>query len=512
MATGILLSRISGLVRQRVLAHYLGLSDAADVFAAAFRIPNLLQNLFGEGALSASFIPSYSRLLGEGRDEDARHLAGAVLGILAVVVSVIVLVGVMGASFLVTLLVPSWTGEKRALMEVVIRILFPGAGFLVFSAWCLGVLNSHRRFLLSYAAPVAWNVAIIVAVLVAASHTDMREVAIWAAWGSVVGSLMQVAVQWPMVRRVGGAITMRTWRGVAEVSIVLRNFLPALISRGALQIAAFVDVYLAGFLPRGSLAALAAAQVLYTLPVSIFGMAISAAELPEMSRERGDAETIAGSLRARLRAATQRLAFYIVPSAVAFLCLGGVLAGAVYQGGAFSAADAQYVWVILAGAAIGLLAATLGRLYASAFYSLRDAKTPLRAGLVRVIFGAFLGAMAALVLPGVLGVDPKWGAVGLTVAAGISGQVEYQLLRRALRRRIGTVALQRKELLLLWGAALSAAAVATGVRLLLGTAHPLLVAALVVPVFAASYLALAYLWRVPEAVLLGSRLARRSPP
>ncbi len=512
VATGILLSRISGLVRQRVLAHYLGLSDAADVFAAAFRIPNLLQNLFGEGALSASFIPSYSRLLGEGRDEDARRLAGAVLGILAVVVSVIVLVGVMEASFLVTLLVPSWTGEKRALMEEVIRILFPGAGFLVFSAWCLGVLNSHRRFLLSYAAPVVWNLAIVVAALLGSTRIEMREVAIWAAWGSVVGSLLQVAVQWPMVRRVGGAIRMRAWQGVAELAIVLRTFLPALISRGALQIAAFVDVYLAGFLPGGALAALAAAQVLYTLPVSIFGMSIAAAELPEMSRERGDAETVASSLRARLRAATQRLAFYIVPSAVAFLCLGGVLVGAVYQGGAFSAADAQYVWVILAGAAVGLLAATLGRLYASAFYSLGDARTPLRAGLVRVTFGAFLGAIAALVLPGVLGVDPKWGAVGLTIAAGISGQVEYQLLRRALWRRIGAVELPWRALLLLWGAALGAAAIATGVRLLLGTAHHLVVAAAVVPAFAASYLALSHLARIPEAVLLGNRLARRAPP
>lgn len=512
VATGILLSRLAGLVRQRVMANYLGLSDSADVLAAAFRVPNLLQNLFGEGALSASFIPSYSRLLGEEREEEARGLAGAILGILALVVGVIVLIGVLAAPVLVSVLVPSWTGEKRALMEVLVRILFPGAGLLVISAWCLGVLNSHRRFLLSYAAPVVWNVAILVAVIASAARGGtMAEIAIWAAWGSVIGSLLQVAVQWPMVRRVGGAIWLRTWRGVAEVRTVLRTFLPALISRGALQIASFVDVYLAGFLPGGALAALASAQVLYTLPVSLFGMAVSAAELPEMSRERGDAETIAGSLRVRLDAATQRLAFYIVPSAVAFLFLGGVLAALIYQGGAFTATDALYVWVILAGAATGLLASTLGRLYASAFYALRDARTPLRAGLVRVFVGASLGAVAALVLPGALGIEAKWGAVGLTIAAGISGHLEFLILRRGLCRRIGRFALPQIELVKLWGAATLAGVAATGARLLLGELHHVLLAAVVLPLFCVVYLAVTSALDIPEAAVLTARLRRRPP-
>ncbi len=510
VGAGILLSRIAGLVRQRVLAHYLGLGDVADVFAAAFRVPNLLQNLFGEGALSASFIPSYSKLLGQGRDEDARRLAGAVLAILSTIISVIVLTGVLAAPLMVTLLVPSWTEEKRALTETLVRILFPGAGLLVFSAWCLGVLNSHRRFLLSYAAPVVWNVAIIVSVLAAAGRTDMAGIVIWAAWGSVVGSALQVLVQWPMVRQVGGAIALQSWRGVGEVRQVVRTFLPAMVSRGALQLSAFVDLFLAGFLPGRALSAIASAQVLYTLPVSLFGMSISAAELPEMSREQGDPETIARAIRVRLDAATQRLAFYIVPSAVAFLILGGVLAAAIYQGGEFTAEDTQYVWVVLAGASIGLLASTLGRLYSSAFYSLHDTTTPLRAGLVRVALTGILGAFAALVLPGLLGLDAQWGAAGLTASAGLAGHVEFLLLRRGLCRRIGQFALPRTELFKLWGAAFVAALVASGAEWLMGDARPLVLAGVVVPIFGVVYIALTYLADIPEAAVLTSRLRRRT--
>lgn len=509
VGTGILLSRIAGLIRQRVMAHYLGLSDAADVFAAAFRVPNLLQNLFGEGALSASFIPSYSRLLGEDREDEARRLAGAVLSILSLVVAVIVLAGVFAAPTVADLLAPEWTGEKRRLMEQLIRILFPGAGLLVISAWCLGVLNSHRRFLLSYAAPVVWNLSIIATVLFVGALGGMDQVVVWAAWGSVAGSLLQVAVQWPMVRRVGGAIWFRGWADVPEVGIVLATFLPALLSRGALQFVAFVDLYLAQFLGTSAVAVLAAAQVLYTLPVSLFGMSISAAELPEMSRELGDSDTIAGSLRVRLDAATQRLAFYIVPSAVAFLFLGGVLAAAIYQSGKFTANDSRYVWVVLAGAATGLLASTLARLYASAFYSLRDTRTPLRAALIRVCLATVLGAIAALLVPGWLGIDAKWGVVGLTFTAGLSGHVEFMLLRRGLCRRIGQFSLPQVELAKLWGAALLAGVVATGGRLLLGALPPLPMAALVVPLFSVTYLLATHSMDIPEAAVLTSRLVRR---
>ena len=163
VATGILLSRIAGLVRQHFLARYLGLSDAADAFNAAFRIPNFLQNLFGEGVLSASFIPVYARLRANGDEREATRVASAVLSLLAIATSLLVLLGIIATPVLIAVIAPGFAGAKRELTITLVRILFPGAGLLVLSAWCLGVLNSHRRFLLSYSAPIVWNIAIIAA-------------------------------------------------------------------------------------------------------------------------------------------------------------------------------------------------------------------------------------------------------------------------------------------------------------------------------------------------------------
>jgi len=149
VASGILLSRLAGLIRQTMMARYLGAGMAADAFNAAFRIPNMLQNLFGEGVLSASFIPEYAGLLGKGDEKEATRLAGAVAGMLALTASIIVALGVLTAPWLVAIIANGFTGEKRDLTVLLTRILFPGAGFLVFSAWCLGILNSHRRFFMS---------------------------------------------------------------------------------------------------------------------------------------------------------------------------------------------------------------------------------------------------------------------------------------------------------------------------------------------------------------------------
>src|SRR5208282_39375 len=141
VASGILISRLVGLVRQRIFGHYFGLSDAADAFAAAFRVPNFLQNLFGEGVLSASFIPVYARLLAEGDEEESGRLAGAVGATLALATAVLVMVGVLATPFLIWAIAPGFHGAKRELTIRLVRILFPGAGLLVCSAWCLGILN-----------------------------------------------------------------------------------------------------------------------------------------------------------------------------------------------------------------------------------------------------------------------------------------------------------------------------------------------------------------------------------
>jgi len=157
VGAGILISRIVGLIRQRVFSHYFGLSAAGDAFSAAFKIPNFLQNIFGEGALSASFIPVYAKLLARGDEEEADRVANAVLGMLALITSLIVVAGVLATPYIIGVIAPGFQGETRELTIRLVRILFPGAGLLVLSAWCLGVLNSHHRFFISYTAPVTTN-------------------------------------------------------------------------------------------------------------------------------------------------------------------------------------------------------------------------------------------------------------------------------------------------------------------------------------------------------------------
>src|SRR3984957_17041742 len=232
VAAGILLSRIIGLVRLRVFSHYFGLrSDSADAFNAAFRIPNFLQNLFGEGVLSASFIPVYARLLAEGDEEEAGQVAGAVASILALAVAVLCLIGVLITPWLIDIIAPGFSGSKRDLTISLVRILFPGAGLLVFSAWCLGILNSHRKLFLSYAAPVMWSAAMIATLVIFGGRSTLSQLAITLAWGSVAGSALQFAIQLPAVLRLARHLRIRLDWNSAQVREVIRNFVPVFISR-----------------------------------------------------------------------------------------------------------------------------------------------------------------------------------------------------------------------------------------------------------------------------------------
>jgi putative peptidoglycan lipid II flippase len=508
VGAGILISRIVGLIRQRVFAHYFGTSAAGDAFSAAFRIPNFLQNIFGEGALSASFIPVYAKLLAHDDEEEAAHVANAVLGLLALAVSLIVLTGVLTTPYLISAIAPGFKGETRELTIRLVRILFPGAGLLVLSAWCLGVLNSHHRFFISYTAPVAWNLSMIASLVVFGRRVGQFPLAEYVAWGSVIGSALQFGVQWPtvikLVRRIRPVLDVAS----EHVKTVVRNFFPVFMSRGVVQISAFVDAVLASFLPEGSVVALTYAQSLYTLPVSLFGMSVSAAELPAMSRAIGSTEQVADVLRKRLDDGLRRIAFFIVPSSMAFLALGDVIAAVLYQTGQFKHDAAIFVWGILAGSTVGLLASTLGRLYSSTYYALHDTRTPLRFAIVRVTLTTVLGYAFALPLPRLLGIDPKWGVAGLTASAGIAGWIEFALLRRSLNRRIGRTGLSASYVVKLWIAALLAADIGWTFKLLLGELHPIPLAAVVLGAYGVAYFGVASFLEVSESRVVMSKILR----
>ena len=515
VAAGILVSRVAGFIRLRAFAHYFGLqSDAADAFNAAFRIPNFLQNLFGEGALSASFIPVYASMVSQGGTErrDADRVAGAVGAFLALVVSVLVLVGVLVTPWLIAIIAPGFTGDKRALTIELVRILFPGAGCLALSAWCLGILNSHHRFLLSYAAPVIWNAAMIATLLIFGASSTLPQLAVALAWGSVAGSLLQFAIQLPVVLLVAPSLRASLDLTSHHVRMVFRNFVPVFISRGVVQISAYIDALLASLLPTGAVTGLANAQLLYTLPVSLFGMSIAAAELPAMSGEArlrapaaSDATAEAprnDALRQRLDTALQRVAFFVIPSAMAFLALGDVIAAAVLQTGRFRYADAVYVWGILAGSAIGLLASTMGRLYSSTYYALRDTRTPLRFALVRVVLTTILGYLFAIPVPRWFGLPAHWGAAGLSASAGLAGWVELSLLRRSMNDRIGSTGLRSPYVVRLWTAAAIGAAAAWLIKLRTPPSwHPIVTGAIILGPYVLVFASVAAILGIRNSIL-----------
>jgi putative peptidoglycan lipid II flippase len=285
----------------------------------------------------------------------------------------------------------------------------------------------------------------------------------------------------------------------APVRAVVRNFVPVFLSRGVVQISAYIDTLLASLLPTGAVTGLANAQLLYTLPVSLFGMSVAAAELPAMAGAAGVDPQGAEAVRVRLDAGLRRIAFFVVPSAVAFLALGDVVAAALLQTGRFRHVDAVFVWGILAGSAVGLLASTLGRLYSATYYALSDTRTPLRYALVRVTLTTVLGYLFAIPLPRWLGVPAIWGAAGLTSSAGIAGWVEMLMLRRTLNARIGRTGLPSRYLIQLWLAAASAAAVAFAIKTVLPAWHPVLTAVCVLGPYGLVFLGAILALRVPEA-------------
>ncbi|HEY8519942.1 MAG TPA: murein biosynthesis integral membrane protein MurJ [Gammaproteobacteria bacterium] len=523
VAAGIFLSRIAGLVRERAIASYFGTGLHADVLGAGLRMPNVLQNLLGEGTLSASFIPVYSELLGQGRTQEAGRVAGAVFALLLGIAGLISLVGIAAAPLLVTVFTPGFEGARRELTIAVVRILFPMTGVLVLSAWALGILNSHRRFFVPYFAPVLWNAAIIGALVAFGGRLELDALLMAAAWGALVGGFLQFGIQLPWVLRLDREIRINTGRAEPGFQEAVRNAGPAILGRGVVQLSTYVDMFLASLLAVGALARLRYAQTLYVLPVSLFGLSVAAAELPELARERGGP---AEALRERTVSAVRRVAFYVLPSLVAFVALGEPLVAGLYRTGEFGAADVTVVWLTLAAYSLGLFASTAARVYQSAFFALRDTRTPARVAALRVAASAAGGALLmtqfepldlgfAAVPAGLFaGANVQGlplGAVGLALGAALGAWTEWALLARRLRARIGPVGVGVRALGPMLAAALAAAAAGHGARLALGEAHPLPAAVVIAGVFGVAYLAAARLLRIPEAHAFLAALRRRVP-
>lgn len=490
VAAGVFSSRITGLIRERVVAHFFGVGAVADVWAVVFRVPNILQNLLGEGTISAAFIPTYSRLIHDGRHEDAGRFAGAIFSLLLTVAAAISVAGILLAGPIVAISAPGFLNDaaqvaagtlsvdRYALSVQALRITFPMTGVLVLAAWALGILNSHRRFFVPYVAPVLWNVATIACLAGGALYwtgsiagTDLlgtrpsdidtlSRLLLAGCGGALLGGVLQFGVQLPFVARQIQGFEWSLSMDVVGVRDAVRAVGPVIAGRGVAQVSAFLDQFLASvLLAAGALSGLRFALLLYMLPISLFGISVTAAELPELSRlgadpaegsPPDDAERIANepspekrstnlegdtdatetsnaaagdpdagdpdagdpdagdpdagnsvdAFVKRLRRSLGQLAFLTVPTVVGYGVFGYLLVGALLRTGQFGVQDQWLVYLTLVTYSVGILATAISRLLQNAFYAINDTSTPARLAVVRVAVSTVVAIPMMLLLRG----------------------------------------------------------------------------------------------------------------
>lgn len=491
---GILLSRLTGLARGFFVARYFGMGMETDAFNAAMRIPNTMRNLLGEGSLSASFVPVYTRLL----DTDPRAanaLANAILGLLMGTVSVLTLVGIAATPALTTIFAGGLSGEARALTIQLTQILFPMTALMVLSGWCLGIQNSHRRFFWSYASAAMWNVAQIVFLLWKGPHAPLlHDLAVGLAWATVVGSFLQVAAQWPEVSKLVRPLRFSIDRSATGVHETLKNIVPVITALGVVQLSSTIDISIASRVPGNAITSLTYANVVVLLPVALFGVSIAASSLPEFSRDSGASKH--DVLLERLRAGWQRVLFYILPSTVACIAFGDVIIGMLYRTGKFTAADERVVHSVLAGFAVGLVSYGSVKLLSSAHYALKDYKTPLRASLSSLVVSAIISIALAIALR-----DSVYAAAGIALGTSLGSYVNLSVQIRGLRAKLGALYTPhmwrgtRRIMISTIGAAL----IAAPIRYLVWGKTPYISGPPTLGVFSLSYLVIAWLMGSAEA-------------
>jgi putative peptidoglycan lipid II flippase len=354
------------------------------------------------------------------------------------------------------------------------------------------------------------------------------------AWGTLLGGVLQFAVQVPALLRVAPGLRFSLRTRDAGTREVIRSFVPIVAGRGVVRLSGFLHLFLASFLALGALAALRYAQILYVLPVSLFGMAVAAAELPELSRIDADRQDV---LRARVDSGLARIVFFVAPTMVAYVVAGDFVVAALYQSGEFGRSDVVQVWIILAVHALGLLATTGSRLLQSVLYGLGRPRTPARIALVRVAVSLVLGLVLMFQLDRLaigpdglervgdlpaLGPLPEQfrdpagarglrhlGGVGLAVAAATASVIEYRLLRRAVRPHTPDVTIVGGRLRWTLAAAAISGVAATAVRPVAAGLPPIVAGLVVTGVLGTVYPAAAWRLGVPEVRRIVQLLTRR---
>ena len=423
MAT--LVSRVLGFVRDMIVALAFGAGPATDAFFVAFRFPNMLRRLLGEGALSTAVVPVFSDyLVNRSRDEFVR-LTRAVLAATLVALTVVTGLGIVGSSWLVRVMAPGFAADsaQHELAVSLTRLMFPYLLLVGLAALAMGVLNAQGRFFASALGPAVLNVGMILGVVILRDRLDPPITSL--AVGVLVGGAGQLATQLPSLRRTGLVVSPSRELGHPALGRVGRLLLPSIFGLAAVQVTIFVNTLLASLLPTGSISFLYYANRVMEFPLGVFGVALASAALPAMARlgATGDTRGVAGTLSFALG-----LSFYVaLPATVGLVLLREPITRILFERGRFGPGDTAATAAALGWYAVGLAGLSGARIAAQAFYAIGEAGTAVRMGILSVA----ANVICAVALMGPLAHS------GLALASSISGFVNLGGLVWAARRRFG---------------------------------------------------------------------------
>jgi len=418
-----LLSRISGLVRDMVFASLIGAGAgiAADAFYVAFRIPNFLRRIFGEGAFSQSFVPVFTEYKSRNTQGEIREFVDRMAGIFGLVLFVVTLVGVLAAPFIVYALAPGFSGEKYDLTVAMLRITFPYILFISLVGMAAGILNTYGRFAAAAFTPVLLNLSMIGAALWLAPRMQNPVMAL--AWGVFIAGVAQLLFQLPFLARLGLLPRPRLKRGHDGVARVFKLMLPAIFGVSVAQINTLINTMLASFLVTGSVSWLYYSDRLMEFPLAVFGIALATVILPSLSHQHTNGDKHEFS---RLLDWALRWTFLIgVPATVALMLLAGPLLATFFHYGAFGEQDVRMSAQALIAFSAGLLGFILVKVLAPGFYARQDTKTPVRIGMIAMGVNIVLSVSLVFTLK----------HVGLALAITLAAFVNAGLLYRLLRQR-----------------------------------------------------------------------------
>jgi len=410
-----LVSRLTGFIRDVVLAAVMGVGPIADAFFVAFRIPNHFRAIFGEGAFNNAFLPAYAQVLETEGEQSAHSFASRITTLMLVVQLALLAVAFLAMPWVVTLLAPGFSDEpaKFDLAVTLTRITFPYLLFITIVTIYSGILNAHDRFWAAAAAPILLNVAMIVALAVVFLFPNAGYAA---AWGVTISGALQLIMVWWDARKIAASPGLERPRMDAPMKTFFKALGPAVIGSAGVQLAIFADTIIASFLPTGAVSSLYYADRLYQLPLGVIGIAAGTVLLPEMSR-RIAAGDEAGAYAAQNRTVGLTLAL-AAPFLVAFMVMPELIMSALFQRGAFDAAAAERAGAVLAAYGLGLPAAVLIRSAVSSFYARSDTATPLIASLTAVGVNVVVKIMLM----------QTYGVVGLALGTAIGVWVNLGLL------------------------------------------------------------------------------------